>query len=492
MYLFKILALSLAFIIGCSGVNQPTPKPIKKQTEIKPFEDAKPAPPPPPIVFESPYKKISPLENKYITITANEAPLIRLLHSISKTAGLNLVIGKDVNVNQKITLNLDHAPLNDALDIIMDLTGYYYEIKGNILYVKKYMTKIFKIPYVHTKTSYTSDLGGDVLGVNSNDQGGEENNVKGEFSLNYENPKESNDFYAQLNKNLKLLISKNGKYTLNRFTGTLIVTDKKENVKKIEKFVNQIKKATSKGVLIEAKILEVTLDKNHQLGINWNAVFHNIANGTLNLTQTLGLENGVAGSLQYTRDNFNMLIQALQSNGKVTTLSNPRIRVLNGQSALILSGDIYPFWEKSVNYTTVTNGDNTSVVPEVTYNRRDVLQGVSLGVTPIIKEDGTIILNVIPVSTSIIDIVTFRDAQNQVIAMAPRLNIKEAGTVIRAKDNDMIVIGGLISNKKSKQVVKVPGLSEIPIIGNLFKKVVESKSKRELVILLRLRIVGNE
>ncbi len=488
MYLYPIIFIVLIFLSGCS-IKEPHPQ-SKQKNIIKPFEEVKKTPPPPPVVFESPYKKISPFENKTITLSAKEAPLSYFLHSIAKTADMNLVIGKDIDLDQKITLNLTQAPLQEALDIIMDMTGYYYEVKGNILYIKHYMTKVFKIPYIHTKTSYNSNLGGDVLGVNNNSESeGNSDNLKGEFSLKYKNPKEANDFYTQLDKNLKLLISKEGKYTLNKFTGTLLVTDKKENIKNIEKFIKQITKITNKGVLIEAKILEVVLNKNHQLGINWNAVFKNIADGTMTFTQTLGLENGVAGSVRYSSSNFNMLIQALQNNGKVQTLSNPRIRVLNGQSALILSGDIYPFWEKSVNYTTVTSGNTTTVVPEVTYTRRDVLQGVSLGVTPIIKDDRSIILNIVPVSTSIVDIVTFQD-NNQIVAMAPKLNIKEAGTVIRARDNDLIIIGGLISDKKSKTVVKVPGLGDIPIIGNMFKRVENSKLKKELVILLRLRIVN--
>jgi MSHA biogenesis protein MshL len=489
MHLFKILIIFIIFFSGCS-VKQQEKKSIKP---IKPFEEKKTPPPPPPIVFESPYKPISPLDNKFITLSAKDAPLSYFLYSIAKTANLNLVIGKDVNINQKITLNLNQAPLKEALDIIMDITGYFYEIKGNILYIRQYMTKIFKIPYIHTTSSYSSNLGGDVLGANNAQNGNSAttDNVKGEFSLQFSNPKEANNFYNQLEKNLKLLISKNGKFTLNKFTGILIVTDKKENIKKIEKFLKKITKATSKGVLIEAKILEVILNKNHQLGINWNKVFNSIDNGKLTLTQTLGLSNAVAGSIQYTKQNFNMLIQAIESNGKVQTLSNPRIRVLNGQSAIILSGDIYPFWEKSVNYTTVTTGNNSTVVPEVSYSRRDVLEGISLGVTPIIKDDDTIILNIVPVSTSIEDVVTFTQ-NNQIVAMAPKLNIKEAGTVIKAKDNDLIIIGGLINEKKTKRVVKVPILGDIPIIKNLFRRVENAKSKRELVILLRLRVIDNE
>ncbi len=480
----KIILLLLLFLTGCSTKNQVIKDNHNFETKIKPFEETKTNTPP--IVLPTPYKKISPLDNQYITFSAKNAPLSSFLYSIAKVTNLNLVIDKDVDINQQITLNLNNAPVKEALDIIMNITGYYYEIKGNILYIKKYMTKIFKIPYIKTNSSYNSDLGGDVL----SNTGGNNQNIKGNFSLKFNNPKEANDFYNNLENNLKNLISQNGTFTINKFTGTLIVTDTKENIKKIERFLNQIKKSTNKNILIEAKILEITLNKSHQLGINWNKIFRNFADGTLQLTQTLPLQNGFAGSMSYSTDTFNMLIQALSTTGRIQTISNPRIRVLNGQSALILSGDIIPFWEKKVEYTTINNGNSSSVIPQVTYERRDVLQGVSLGVTPIITDNNTILLNIVPVSTSIENIVFFKDNNNQVVASAPKLNIKEVGTVIKAKNNNLIIIGGLISNQKTKNIAKVPFFSDIPIIGNLFKRVETSTAKKELVILLRLRIIN--
>ncbi|NPA11268.1 MAG: hypothetical protein GXO62_03405 [Epsilonproteobacteria bacterium] len=491
MHIFKILTALL--LIGCSVKNQPAKPNQTSFSNIKPFEEAKTTAPPPPMVLESPYKQISPFDGKFITLSAKDAPLSYFLYSVAKTANLNLVIGKDVNINQTLTLNLQDAPLKEALDTLMDITGYYYKIKGTILYIKKYDTKIFKIPYLRSTSSYKSTLGGDVIGSNTQNSTDNTNGggVKGDYSLNYETKDKDNDFYAQLESNIKLLLSKSGKYTLNKFSGTLMVYDTKENLKKIERFLNHLKKATSKGVLIEAKILEVSLNKSHSLGINWNKVFSSVAGGSASMTQTLGLSDAIAGTLQYNTESFNMLIQAIAQNGKVKTLSNPRIRVLNSQSAIILSGNILPFWEKKVDYTTVTNGSTTSTVPEVTYTRRDVLDGISLGVTPIIKDDNTIILNIVPVSSSIVDVITYKD-DNQIVGIAPKLNIKEAGTVIRAKDNDLIVIGGLIGNKKQKTKTKVPFFGDLPIIGGFFSRTEENNEKRELVILLRLRIVNNE
>ncbi|WP_281951524.1 type II secretion system protein GspD [Nitrosophilus kaiyonis] len=491
--------LAFLFLTGCA-TKQPEIKSkslnidFQKERKIVQKENA-----PPPLILPTPYKKPSVFEGRYFTFSAVNAPLSKLLYSIAKSANLNLVIDKDIDVNMPITITLDNAPLKKALDTVMDLSGYYYEIKGNILHVKSTMTKIFKLPYIHTNSSFKSKLGGDVLGSNDTSSGGGNSgssggtqNLSGDFSLKYDNPKESNDFYKQIEENIKALISDKGKYTLNKFTGTLIVYDKKENIQRIEKFIDTILHQSSKGVLIEAKILEVILNKGHQLGIDWNYVFNNFAHeGTLEFAQTLGLSGAVAGSVRFTGDNLRFLLQALKTSGDVQTLSNPRIRVLSGQSALILSGDIVPFWEKEVEYTAVTSGSNTSVVPEVTYNRRDVLEGISMGVTPIVKDDGTILLNIVPVSTYIEDVITFED-NGEVVAKAPKLNIKEAGTVVKAKDDDLIIIGGLISDIDIKTTQEVPGFSNMPLLGKMFTKQENSKTKKELVILLRLKVVNND
>ncbi|WP_200762741.1 secretin and TonB N-terminal domain-containing protein [Nitrosophilus alvini] len=504
----------LIFFAGCS-VKKDVQVLKNEKPEFKAYEKTAKLPPVPPVVMPEIYKKPSPFDNRYFTFSSSDASLSKVLYAIAGSADLNLVIDKDVPASQKITLNLENAPLKNALDTVMEITGCYYEINGNILHIKRTMTKVFKVPYIHTNSSYTSNLGGDVLGAASSSgstsgtgtststagvigtsgsvtTGGGSRRLSGDFSLKYENPAEANDFYMQLEMNIKELLSKNGTYTLNSFTGTLIVSDTKENIKRVESLIESILHQSNKGVLIEAKIFEVSLNKDHQLGIDWDYIFNNFAkSGTLRVTQTLGLTGAVSGALEFSGKNLNLLVQALQSSGTVETLSNPRIRVLSGQSALILTGGIIPFWEKKIDYTTVTSGTATTLIPQVTYSRRDVLEGISMGVTPIVRDDGTILLNIVPVSTTIEDIVTYEDG-GQVVASAPKLNIKEAGTVIKAKDGDMIVIGGLINDLKVKKKDSVPVLSDFPLVGALFKRDTDTRQKKELVILLKLKVTGNE
>jgi len=498
----------------------------------------------PQMILPSVYEDVSVFDGQSITFSAENANLHQVLYSISKIAGVNLIIDKDVQNNIPVTLSVKDANLKDVLDIIMQMSGCYYVLNGNILHVKEYMRKQFNIAYVHSNSKFSTTLGGDTLstatsggGSSGGSSSGE--GISGKYTLNYDSPEKMNNFYDEFEKNIQnllskakkqdekvtegkgsnqtgatgglvaniasavsskqskntqaeathsyTLVSKNGEYTLNRKSGVLSVYDKYQNVQEIEKFIKNIKKQHNKQILIEAKILEVSLNKSHQLGINWSSVGKSVvsAGDTLSMGQTLGLSGAVAGTMTYNLDSFNALINAIDENGDIDTLSNPRIKVLNGEAAIISSGKLVPYWEKQVD---TTQGSSTSDT-QVTYNRRDILDGVTMGVTPTVLANGRIMLNITPISSSIEGEKSYTDEHGVVVATAPIINIKEAGTIIYAKDNDLILIGGLMSTSVSKEVQSIPGLSSLPLLGSLFKKTIDKQHKKELVILLKIKVI---
>lgn len=446
----------------------------------------------PAMVLPHAYQDISVFDDRKITFSAKDASFHNVVHTMAKLSGLNLVIDKDIDIATAVTISVNDAPLKEALDIVMNIADCFYELRGNILHVKQFEQKSFFIPYVHSTTSYTTELGGDMLSSAKSSSGGSSGGsgggIKGEFKLKFDNPTETNNFYEQLEKNIASLVSKGGRYTLNRFSGVLNVYDKRSNINAVESVIEKIKKQSNKQVLIEAKILEVILNDSHSLGVSWDAVANSVlqSGDQLQIGQTLGLSGAVAGTMSYNSRNFSSVITALSESGDVDTLSNPSISVLSGQSAAISSGKLIPFWEKEVQITQGTGGSAST--SEVTYNRRDVLHGVTMGVTPTVMDNGKIMLNVVPITSSIEEIVNYTD-NGATVASAPILNIKEAGTVIYAKDNDMVLIGGLINNSVSKEKEKVPLLGDIPLLGGLFTKSANKDEKRELVILIRLKII---
>ena len=474
----------------------------KKEVELRRTDPVPPGIPPP--VLPQTYKKIDPFEGKTFTMSAIDAPLSKVLYAIADGAGLNLILSPEVDPNIKVTATFDKVPMKRALDIIMDMTGLYYEVRGNVLYVKEIMTKTFKLPYVHTLTDYKSSLGGDVLGgaLAGTTTGGTAGGVtgattggvgtgglQGGFTLNYQSKQDAGDFYGQLEENLKSLLSDKGRYVLNRFTGTLVVTDRRRNVEKVERFIKNLVAEVNKQVLIEAKIVEIALSDEFRYGIDWSAFFRDVfgTGANLTLTQTLSIPTGGYASLNVVSSDFTSLINALARYGKVYTLSNPRIMVSNGQTALIATGIVTPFFERQA--VTLTGTTTTQLQENIV--KTNVLEGVLLGVTPRIDDKGNIILNIVPVSTRLEGTKTL-ERNGEVIAEAPILNIKETGTVVRVKDGELVVIGGLIGDVKGVEERKVPGLGDIPVLGYLFKSKHIYKEKRELIIFLRPRVVSGE
>ncbi len=485
----------LALLAGCSSHNNSLSEDTEKQSNIKSakqemeaFKKSSVNGSTPEMVLPSVYQNVSVFDDKKITFSAEDAPFSKVMYSISELSGLNLILDQDIDKNITITMSVNEAELLDALDVIMNISGCYYNLNGNILHVKQFERKTFLIPYVHSNTSFTTELGGDTLNSANSGKSGAQG-IKGDFKLKFDNPKEINSFYEQLEKNIASLVSSDGKYTLNRFSGTLSVYDKKVNVNAIETMINRVKKQCNQQVLIEAKILEVVLNNNHSLGISWDAVANSVLSSgdKLQLQQPLGLSGAISGTMIYSAKNFSSVVSALNAYGDVDTLSNPSISVLSGQSAIISSGKLLPFWEKEVQITQGTGGSAST--SEVTYTRRDVLNGLTMGVTPTVLDDSNIMLNVIPITSSIEDVVEYADENGKTVASAPVLNVKEAGTIIYAKNNDLVLIGGLINNAVSKKEEKVPLLGEIPWLGSLFTRTVKTDEKRELVILIRIKVV---
>jgi len=518
--IFRILSfLAVAIFVSCStAVHDKSVtgrEKIKQEGNIKPdssfVEDYRVFPEkktisPPPMIVKPALEKISPLEDRFFTFSADNAPLKTVLYALAKDAGLNLAIAPDVPTDTPITANFNNTPVETALEIITDIAGVYYTIRDNVIYISLTQTKTFHIPYIPASSTYSADLGGDVLGGTENTTGTGTSggtgsyggmsttpaaaNLKGDFSLKYENPEGSNDFYYQLEQALIKILGTTNKqgsnpnnYTLNRFSGTLIVTATRDKMKQVETLISRLKSEARKQVLIEARIVEVSLGKEFRYGVDWNLLLRDFLGTGASVRMVQSLALGTAyGSVYVTSADFQSLLDALERTGELEALSSPRIRVLNGQTALISSGIVIPFWEKRV--STVTG---TTATQQVYYIRTNVLDGILLGVTPYI-EDGQIMMSIVPVSTKIEDIRQLTD-EGKVVAEAPVLNVKEAGTMVKVKDGDIIIIGGLIGTDKRKVISKIPGLGDIPGLGALFRKEEYLKQKRELIIFLKPSII---
>ncbi len=180
------------------------------------------------------------------------------------------------------------------------------------------------------------------------------------------------------------------------------------------------------------------------------------------------------------------MLDAISTSGTVNVLSAPRLNVLNNQTALISVGRAIPYlqWElRTVGTTTTTGATVYEPVPTVVRSQA----GVTLGVTPQISEDGVTTLHIVPIITDLVEYRSF-SFQNNTFDV-PVIDIRETDTIVRVRDGETVVIGGLIQDKNRDNYSKIPILGDIPFLGKAFSQQIRSSEKVELVILLTLRIV---
>ncbi|MEN2993828.1 MAG: pilus (MSHA type) biogenesis protein MshL [Thermodesulfovibrio sp.] len=476
---------------------------------------------------------ITPLNIKRVSVNARQTPMRDILLVLCKDAGLNLVIEKDVDPNVPITLFLSNVTLKDALDAVFSSTDYFYKIERNVLLVKSTDTKIFHISSIPIQQTYSIDVGGDILGgVTSQLTTGTTTAttptqgttiLKGNVSKTEKTDEVAYRFWDSIERALSTILGTTllpqivtqqaggqqqtsltqprESYVINRMTGTVMVTATKKNMKKVEEYLENVKKVMGRQVLIEAKVIEVALSKSLKYGIDWSFLrewthgthtwrIGGATSGFTNIADPGEAQSMIQFSLRTTSiKEFSSLIKALGEFGDVRTLSNPRVSIMNGQTSLFTVGRNYSFISKvQSNVTTPATGS-----PIITYTveTSNLLSGLIIGIVPYIDDKGEISLTITPIISNLIEMysATFGAPEAQTIIQLPRVDLRELSTTVKVKDGEIIVIGGMIKKDESLVENKVPLLGDIPLVGEIFKSKEKEESNTELVILLQPRII---
>lgn len=310
------------------------------------------------------------------------------------------------------------------------------------------------------------------------------------FTLNYAKAKEL------VPKILPLTTKDASSVEMDERTNRIIVMDYPDHIKSIETMISAFDEQ-HRAVLIEAKIVQVTLTDATQLGVNWGAVFAGIGRkgipggvtGNFSLfpivapgTPAGGAGTpgpGASGPTAFTaalgtlsQNNYTAIVQALQTVGKTKLISSPRISVINNETANLLVGTRQAY----VTTTVVTPGTGATTSSEQV-NFIDV--GVKLHVTPTISEDGYITMKIKPEVSSVASTLTTAGGNS-----IPIVATSEVETSVLVKDGETLLLGGLIENDKSRTDTGVPLLSRIPLLGALFRSRSDSKTKSELAVFL--------
>ena len=448
---------------------------------------SQPPPPPPPPNFIPVAEELLPLKTRVVSISARNTPLRDVLHVIAEATGLNLVMEKGVDPEIPLTVTLSHITADDALNIIVTSVDYFYSVKENILTVKAVDTRMFELGLPPIIQDYTVDIGGDILGAAAAGLRGAITQRIGVDTVAFR----LWDSIEKAIAGMPGIVS----FSVNRMTGTIIVTATKMALERVEKYLTAIKKALNRQVIIEARIVEVHLSETLRYGIDWTAVFegpgmdqHIIKADTFAAVVTEGLPHLHIGTIG--RD-FTALLRALETQGNVRSLSNPRVNIMNGQTSLLNVGRNVTFISR-VETTITAPAAERAPITTFTIETDTVLSGIIIGIVPYISETGEVSMTITPIVSDLVRLEdkAFGEVGENIIQISlPTVDLRGLSTTVRVKDEEMVIIGGLMQERELLEDSKVPVLGDIPLIGYLFRSQKKLAERTELVIMLKPTVV---
>ncbi len=476
-----------------------------------------------------------------ITSTRGPQPLWDIFKRLAALKGMNVSWASDVdrNVLVDVDINADDD-FYEAIDNMLRQVDFFHEMQGNTIIVKYRETKQFQIAMPFVKSNYTTGTGGNVLGNSEIST-----NVDGTIELK----SKDNDFdiWDNIKSNLDTIMdvwsvrqadvaamqtsesaaagdtadvpapaattkgTSKGEafYIIDKPTGLITVTAPRPLLAKMDEYFTSLKKHLYQQISIEAKIIEVHLREASSIGINWSNVLKDFnlrgvaefgTGGLLGqvyptsayrgddiIADTTNSGNFVA-SISMAAASFDVFLNALNEEGDTKILSNPKLSVMNGQPALITVG-------RNVTYIdSITADRSTGNVGGdlITYTAETerILSGIGMALTATILGKDEIIMNLVPITSELQEPIEYRELGSDGGEIGlPIVNVREMSTTVKVKDGEMLVIGGLISEVEDKTGEFAPILGDIPLIRYLFGYEEKEHLKRELIILLRPRII---
>ena len=428
------------------------------------------------------------------------------------------------SVSGRVTVNLTDVTLDEVLDVIQDMYGYDIEKRGKVIQIYPAGLRTVTIPvdYLQVKrtgrsltTITTGTVSNSDSGSSSSSSSSNSNSSNSSSSstatggTEIETTSES-DFWPQLETAVAQLIGSGDGQSVVVTPQASVITVRAypDEIREVRQFLGISQKRLQRQVILEAKILEVTLSDGYQQGINWTKMFSSggtnytigtgsivkdtagaIVPSTLPGLDAIGAALGGQSNVVISSGSFEAVLSFMDTQGDLNVLSSPRVTASNNQKAVIKVGtDEYYVTDLS---SSVGSGDNANVAPEVELT--PFFSGISLDVTPQIDDKGNVFLHVHP---AVIEVeeetkqLNLGSSTGDVILPLAKSSIRESDSVIRARDGDVVVIGGLMKSNNSEVVSKVPFLGDIPALGHLFRNTSQITQKTELVILLKPTIVG--
>jgi len=517
----------------------------------------------PPLTVEMPQKAMGAIEMRFDLAVTN-APADQVFRTLASDTRYSMLVHP--SVKEAISIYLKDVTIMEALEAIRELYGYEYRVQGTRIYIQPItlQTRVFQVNYLMGRRSGSAELrvqsasigrAGPTAGASGASGAatttgtapgtpGAGGAVAGQATSSQVQTTSDNDFWRDIGESLRAIVGTEGgrSVVINQQAGVIVVRAMPMEFRAVEQLLKTLSIVVERQVMLEAKIIEVSLNQEFQAGVNWGMFNNsNFAAGVMRPGTTLRtdgslatpvaanaagftantrrqgqvspdpLNPGVTGSvgtlgpllsaaagapgaivgLAFQTGNFAAMLDFLQTQGTLNVLSSPRIATLNNQKAVLKVGtDEYFITNVSTSTTTSTTGNVTT--PSIT--TQPFFSGIALDVTPQIDENDQIILHIHPSVSKVSDkpkTVDLGQAGTFTMPLASS-NINESDTIVRVRDGNIVAIGGLMKQEQEDSRSGVPGASGGSVLGWPFRNEGRRLQKSELVILIKPTVIKGE
>ena len=472
--------------------------------------------------------------DKLFSVTMDDSIKISdAIKNLAETCGLTILV-KDSGAKHRLEQHLYYVKLKNTtlrgfLDTILSSNDLSYDLHGNTLSISYLVTRTFKVHYISGQRTGKSDAHVTIANA-TNSGGGAGSGSKTGISITSD---DAFKFWTTIKDEVHKILASAGDggthYTkvgdawigpdgqkweynptepiVDPEAGMITVTGTARQIKRVSRYVASLAKQIKQQVLIDVRILTVTFDNSSTTGIDWSQLY--------------GLQNFVVDTVGMTEKNVNKIneddkglhikewdedpartqsnanaaqirghatikdvIRFLKTNGDVRSVSSPRVMTLNNQPALISVGKELFYKLKSSSQTSQGGSSSTSEGEKID----SVFAGILLDITPEIDARGMITLKVNPSVTETLSPITNDGSRS----MPPDLVRRQIASVVKVKDGNHAILGGLISTKTGKKISKVPLLGDLPLLEYAFKREEKIEKTEELVIIITPHIVNGK
>jgi MSHA type pilus biogenesis protein MshL len=455
-------------------------------------------------VFQPKTKNISqapaltPAMKKEVSLIIKDGVSLKSVFiELGRQTGVGIVLSPQIREDSlSLIYNAQKMSFIDVVKDLCDLTNHRFQIQGNRLLIEPddpYLLT-YNVQFLsHTRKSenrisVSTDVFSPLDDKNRADNGSD-SILSGKSVM---------DFWVELEQNLKMVLggtSKSSAYSLHKQGGLVTVLGTAKQHQQVSTYLKKLKETASTQVIIEAKIIEVTLDNAYRTGINWSQL-----GGDVHFTAPLGGLSSPSGaqpmrdvfSFSVDHEKFSTVLNLIKKFGTVRTLSNPRLTVMNNQPAMLKVATNEVFFH--LEFERLFQAEGKPDIENISSDVMTVPIGLVMVVQPAVNlQTGEITMTLRPtisrVQKEVEDPAVAIKSHQRVKSTVPVVQVRELDSVLKLKSGQVVVMGGLMEDRASYASSSVPIIDEIPLFGEFAKGKDDERKVTELVIFLTAHIV---